>query len=143
MEKLFMSAGIVSVIVLCIVGIAKTPFSDFKKKHSNGYRAIFTGLSIILSIAMCVLDELYILEGSLLSLEFAILICTVFAGVFGSYNAYEGLGAKKLVSIIAEKIKQARDISKHKKAVEYLYKIDDIEEAINILLQRKNNNSEV
>lgn len=144
MEKLFMSAGIVTTIVLCVVGVIKLMFPKFKEKYPNGYKAVFTALCIILSAGLCVLNELYILCGKLLSLDFAILVCAVFAGVFSGYNVYEGLGAKKLVRIIIQKVKQARDISKHKKAVEYLNKIDDIDEAINILSKRKNNqNSEV
>lgn len=144
MEKLFMSAGIVSAIVLCIVGLFKLPFGAFKEKHKNGYKAVFTGLSIVLCIGLSILNERYILHGSLLSLDFAILICAVFAGVFGSYNAYEGLGAKKLVETIVCKIKEAREIASHDKAKKYLNKIVDIEEAINILEDRKKKqNSEV
>lgn len=144
MEKLFMSAGIVSAIVLCFIGLIKLPFGSFKEKHPNWYRAVFTALSIVLSVGLCVLDELYVLCGQLLSLDFAILVCAVFAGVFGGYNTYEGLGAKQLVKTITENIKQAKEIASHKKAKKYLEKIDDIDEAINILTERKNNkNNEV
>ena len=144
MEKIFMSAGIITAIVLCVVGIAKLPFSSFKEKHPKGYKAVFTGLSLILWIGLSVLNELYILCGKLLSLDFAILICVVFASVFGGYNAYEGLGLKGLVKTIVDKVKEARCLAKNEKAKKYLNKIDDIDEAINILIERKNNqNSEV
>lgn len=144
MEKLFMSAGIVSAIVLCVVGIAKTPFVKFKEKHPKGYKAVFTILSIILSIGLSVLDELYILCGKLLSLDFAILVCAVFAGVFGGYNAYEGLGVKALIKTIINNIKKARDMSTNKKAIKYLDKIEDVDMAIAFLEEKKHNqNSEV
>lgn len=139
MEKLFMSAGIVTAIVLCVVGILKLPFGSFKKNHPNWYKAVFASLSIVLSAGLCVLDELYILCGELWSLDFVILVCAVFAGVFGGYNAYEGLGAKQLVKTIIDKLKEAKELSSHKKAIKYLDKIDDIDGAIDILTERKNN----
>lgn len=145
MEKLFMSAGVVATIVLCIVGIVKLPFKSFKEKHPNWYRAIFTIISIVLAIGLSILDELYILCGELLSLDFAILLCVVLAGVFCGYGGvYEGLGLKELVKKIIENVKKARDMSDHKKAIKYLDKIDDIDGAIKMLEERKNNqNGEV
>lgn len=142
MEKLFMSASIVVAIVLCIVGIVKLPFKNLKEKYRNLYKAIFTALSFVLSIVLSILNEVYILCGDVLSVDFAILISTVLAGVFSGYNGiYEGLGLKDLFKKIVENIKKARDISTHKKAIEYLSKIDNIDEAISILEERKNNQS--
>lgn len=144
MEKLFMSAGVVTAIVLCLIGIIKLPFDKFKQNHSNGYKALFTGLSFILAIGLSVLDELYVLCGDIISVDFAILVCVVLTGVFGSYNGiYEGLGLKELVNKLVDNIKKARDMAQSKKAVEYLNKIDDIDNAIKILEERKNNNTEV
>ena len=145
MEKLFMSAGIVVTIVLCLVGIIKLPFKNFKEKHPKIYKAIFTLFSFVFVVVLSVLDELYVLSGSILSVEFAILICAVFAGVFFGYGGiYEGLGLKELVKKLVENIKKARDMSTDKKVVKYLYKIDDIDNAIKILENRKyNQNSEV
>lgn len=142
MEKLFMSAGIVSAIVLCVVGLFKLPFKSFKEKHPKGYKAVFTALSIVLSVVLSILNELYILHGALLSVDFAILMCAVLAGVFSGYNAYEGLGAKQLVKKIFEKIKSAMVIANTKKAKKYLDKIEDIDEAISILTEKKNQKSE-
>ena len=140
MRELFMSAGIVSTIILCFVGIVKLPFKHFKKSHPKWYRAIFTILSIILIVGLSILDEIYILCGKILSVEFAILICTVFAGVFGGYGGvYEGLGIKELVKRIVESIKKARDVSQNKKAIKFLSKIDDIDKAIALLEERKHN----
>lgn len=139
-----MSAGVVAAIVLCVIGIIKLPFDNFKKNHANGYKALFTGLSFILAVGLSILDELYILCGDILSVDFVILVCVVLSGVFGSYNGvYEGLGLKELAKKLVNNIKQARDLSQSKKAVEYLNKIDDIDNAIKILEERKNNNTEV
>lgn len=142
MEKLFMSAGIVVAIVLCFVGIIKLPFDGFKSKHPKRYKAVFTFISIVLAVGLAVLDELYILCGKIWSLDFAILVSVVIAGVFFGYGGvYEGLGLKDLVKKILENLKKARDLSTHKKAIKYLNKIDDIDEAITILNERKNNQS--
>lgn len=145
MEKLFMSASIVVAIVLCIIGIVKLPFKKFKEKHPKFYKAIFTMFSIVLAVCLCIVNEKYILCGKLLSVDFAILICSVLAGVFGGYTAvYEGLGLKELVKKLINNANKAMDMSTHKKAIKYLDKIDDIEEAIALLEERKNhNNNEV
>lgn len=140
MEKVFMSAGLVTAIVLLIVGIVKLPFKNFKKNHPNWYRAVFNSLSIVLAIAFAVFDELYILCGEILSVDFAVLICVVIAGIFGSYSGiYEGLGLKELVKKLIEKAKKAIEMSEHKKAEKYLNKIEDIDEAIKFLEERRNN----
>ena len=88
------------------------------------------------------MNELYIICGSLLSLDFAVLVCVVIAGVFGGYcGVYEGLGPKELVKKLKEKLKQAKEMSKDKKVVKLLNKIDDvnIDNAIALLEERKNN----
>lgn len=106
MEQVFMCASIIVAIILCIVGIVKLPFKTFKEKHPNWYKATFCLLSIILAVVSTIIAELYILNGSLASLDFAVLIITTIAGVFGLYTSYEGLGLKQLVKIIVEKITQ-------------------------------------
>lgn len=142
MEKLFMSAGVVSAIVCILIGIIKIPFKHFKNSHPQWYKAIFTSLTFIFAVGLSVIDELYILCGGLLTVDFAILVCVVLSGVFGSYNGvYEGLGVKELVKKLINNMKIARDLSQNKKAVEYLNKIDDIEMAINVLEERKKNNN--
>lgn len=139
MEKLFMSASIVVAIVLCVIGIIKLPFKKMKNNHPKTYKAIFTLFSVLIATGLCVLDEMYILCGELLSLDFAILVCAVMAGVFGGYNGvYEGLGLKELVKKIIENVKKARDIAVSKKAIKYLNKIENVEEAISFLEERKN-----
>lgn len=139
MEKLFMSAGIVTAIVLCVVGILKLPFKKFKSSHSKLYKALFTSISFFLSIGLSALNELYILGGNVLSVDFAILLSVVIAGVFCGYGGvYEGLGLKELVKKLIENVKEARDISENNKVVEFLNKIENIDEAIKILEERKN-----
>lgn len=140
MEKLFMSAGIVIAIVLGIVGIVKLPFKSFKEKHPQCYKTVFTLLTFVLAIGLAILDEIYILEGALLSLDFVVLITTILAGVFGTYNGvYEGLGLKELMKIITENTKKAKELAKDRKVVEFLNKIEDINKAIALLEERKNN----
>lgn len=141
MEKMFMSAGVVTAIVLCVMGILKLPFKKFKNSHSIWFKAIFTILSLAFSVGLSIVNQLYIIEGELLSVDFAILISVVIAGVFCGYNGvYEGLGLKDLVKTIVQNIKIARSLAENKKVVEYLNKIDDIDTAIKILETRKNNN---
>lgn len=140
MEKLFMSAGIVAAIVLLFVGIIKLPFKKFKETHAKWYKAVFTITSLFLSVGLSVVNELYILCGELLSFDFVILVCAVMAGVFCGYGGvYEGLGIKELVKRLTEKVKEALELSAHKKAVKYLNKIEDVEAAIKILEERKEN----
>lgn len=141
MEKLIMSASIVVTIVLCVVGIVKTPFKNFKNNHANIYKSIFTLFSFVLSICLSVLNEKYILNGKIISVDFLILVFVVLTGVFGSYNGiYEGLCVKELAKKIIENIKKAKEISINKKAVKYLNKIEDIDGAIRLLNERKYNN---
>lgn len=137
MEKLYMSAGVVVAIVLCIVGIIKLPFKSFKVNHPIGYKSVFTTCSFILSICLSILDELYILCGNIISIDFIILLSTVLAGVFAGYGGiYEGLGLKDLMKKLNENIRKAKEIAQDKKAVELLNKID-IDKALSIIEERK------
>lgn len=138
MEKTFVSAAVVSTIVLCVVGIVKLPFSKFKETHANAYKIIFTCVSFILAVVLSIIDELFILCGELLTFDFAVLVCVVLSSVFFGYNGvYEGLGLKELVKKLVGKIKEARDLAQNKKFVEYLKKIDDIDNAIRTLEEIK------
>lgn len=143
MEKFFMSAGLVSTIVLCLVGIIKMPFKKFKANHKNLYKTIFTLLSYVLAVGLAIVDELFILSGKLLSVEFAFLIITVIGFVTVGYNLYEGTQLKTLVGKIVDKMKQAKVLTKDKKVVKYLDKAikclesEGIDKAISILEQKK------
>ena len=138
METIYMNAGLIATIVLCIVGLLKLPFKTFKAKHPIGYKAVFTSLSIVLCIGLAVLDEIFIIGGELLSFNFIALVCAVFAGVSTSYISYEGLGVKDLVKKINTSIKTAKVQANDKKVVEFLNNIEDIDKAIKILIERKN-----
>lgn len=104
MKEVFMCAGIITAIILCFVGIIKLPFKSFKEKHPNWYTVTFYLVSAVLSVVAPIISQLYILNGSLASTEFAILLITTIAGVFGLYSTYEGTKFKKLVRIIIDKI---------------------------------------
>jgi hypothetical protein len=130
---------------LLVVGILKLPFDNFKAKHPKWYKAIFTLISIILSTALSVIDEIYILCGGLFTIDFAILICVVFCGVFCGYGGvYEGLGLKELVKKLVSNLKVAKDLSNDKRFKKKLNKIEDVDKAIAYLEEMKNNqNNEV
>lgn len=120
------------------------PFNDFKNTHPKIYKAIFTIFTFILSVALSILDELFILCGQLVSLDFAILIVAVISGVFGCYNGiYEGLGLKELVNKLVDNIKKARDTTTDKKVYDFLNNIEDIDKAIRILEERKSANEDI
>jgi len=145
MEKLFMSAGVVVAIILCLIGIIKLPFGNFKTKYPKAYKAIFTVISFVFVVGLCLLDELYILNGKILSIDFVVLLCASFAGVFFGYGGiYEGLGLKQLVKKLVENIKKARNLATSKKVVKYLDKIEDLDKAILFLEEKRNQrNNEV
>lgn len=104
MKEVFMCASIITAIILCVVGIAKLPFKKFKEKHPKWYRAVFCTLSLVLAVAGPVVSQLFILNGSLKSTEFVVLVVTTIAGVFGLYTSYEGLGLKTLVQKVVSKV---------------------------------------
>lgn len=108
MGKEIMCASIITAIILCIVGIIKVlpPCLSFKEKHPKWYKGIFYGMSLILAAAFPILSELYILNGSLASVNFIVLIFTTIAGVFGLYTSYEGLGLKELVKKLVSKVSE-------------------------------------
>ena len=106
MKEAIMCASIMAAIILCFVGIVKLPFKTFKEKYPKWYKAVFCVVSLLLAIGLPFIAEVYILNGSIQSAEFLVLIFTTIAGVFGLYTSYEGLGLKQLVKIIIEKITQ-------------------------------------
>lgn len=108
MGKEIMCASIITAIILCIVGIIKVlpPCLSFKEKHPKWYKGIFYSMSLILAAVFPILSELYILNGSLASVNFIVLIFTTIAGVFGLYTSYEGLGLKELVKKLVSKVSE-------------------------------------
>lgn len=141
MENLFMSAGIIVSIVLTLTGILKLPFKKFKNIHAKGFKAVFTILSLILSVGLAIVNQLFILNKELCSVDFAILICVVISGVFCGYGGvYEGLGIKDGIKKLFENIKKAILVSKNDKLIKDIDKIDNIDEVIKILLEKKSQN---
>lgn len=106
MQEVFMCASIITAIILCVVGIAKLPFKNFKEKHSIGYRVVFYSLSLVLAVVGPIISQLFILNGNLNSTEFIVLLVTTIAGVFGLYSTYEGTALKVLVQKIISKISE-------------------------------------
>ena len=104
-EEILVSVTSLATIILCIVGFAKLPFSKFKEKHPNWYKATFFILSLILIVGGSILVELCILGGSLASLDFACLILGTAIAVIGGYEAYESLPLKELAHKAVEAIK--------------------------------------
>ena len=105
MREVLMSAGTIATIVLFLVGLVKLPFKSFKEKHPHWYKATFYLLSLVLSVALPILSQKYILGGSLTSLDFLIHILMTTAIVFGGYAGYEGVGLKKMCNIAVANIK--------------------------------------
>lgn len=115
--RIFMSAGIMVTIVLTVVGLLKLPFKKFKEKHPKGYKAVFTIMTMILSVGLCVIDQLLIEKAELISFNFATLVCATLAGVFGTYNGiYEGLSVKELFKKLSDSIKNWLAVAKQNNA---------------------------
>lgn len=93
--NLLMYSGILSGIVLALVGLIKSPFIRFKEKKF--YKPFFTALTIVLVIVSCVVCELFIIEGKLFSLGMAYLTLMTLGGTMVTYNGiYEGFKVKEL-----------------------------------------------
>lgn len=123
MKEAFTCASIIASIILCLVGILKLPFKSFKVKHPKIYRVTFYGVSLVLSIVAPIISQLFILNGELASVEFAVLISATVAGVFGLYTTYEGTQLKTLVKTLVEKTSQLIAQSKDKKLEETAKKV--------------------
>lgn len=114
MEFTFMIAGIITSIVLAFVGIVKTPLLKYKSK--KWFKPILTLISLIVMVGASVVGQIYIIEKPLLSLDFAILVTMVFAGVSFGYNGiYEGFKIKDLVKKLFENLKNAKNASPESK----------------------------
>ena len=103
--NLLMYSGILSGIVLALVGIIKSPFIKFKEKKF--YKPFFTALTIVLVVASCVVCELFIIEGQLFSLGMAYLTFMTLGGTMVTYNGiYEGFKVKELFKKLFALIKK-------------------------------------
>lgn len=116
MEAILVNAGIMTTIILSLVGIVKLPFKKFKEKHPKAYKATFTLLSIVLTLVVCLINQAFILSLPLFTTGFAVMLLSTFAGVFTLYSSYEGLRLKELVGRLVNAIKEARAKAKATKA---------------------------
>ena len=133
MEAILMSAGIMTAIILSVVGLVKLPFNKFKEKHPKWYKAVFTMLSIVLTIGACLINQAFVLNSDkLFNTNFVIMLLSTFAGVFGLYLSYEGLGAKELFRRLLEAIKNRRASAPESKLSKYIDKVG-IDVALNII----------
>lgn len=123
MKELLMSAGTIASIVLCLVGIIKTPFKSFKEKHPTAYKIVFYILSLILSVGLPILAALFIMEMPVLSWYFSILEVGTIAGVFFGYTTYESTGLKKGLGKLCTKIKTLFDRYSDKKLPKTIEKL--------------------
>lgn len=93
--ELIMYSSILSAIILCLVGLIKLPFKPFKGK--NFYKAGLTLLTIVITLGMCVICELFIIGESIWSIGMIYLTLITFGEVMLTYNGvYEGFGVKQI-----------------------------------------------
>lgn len=128
-----MQAGIISLIILAIVGILKLPFGTFKQKHPKSYRATITLATLILIVISVIINQLYIVEQPLRTYDTLILLFAVVTGVFITYNGiYEGLALKQLFSKLSENIKRLKEKNPENKLTKLVNKLG-VESSINII----------
>ena len=130
MKEAFTCAGILTAIILCIVGIAKLPFKKFKAKYPKLYKVVFYGLSLVLSVVCPIVTQVCILGAALKSVEFAILIGFTFVGVFFGYTSYEGTQLKVLAKTLAEKLKELFANYNVKKYTKLAEKVNEVNQKL-------------
>ena len=123
MEVALMDAGIISGIVLTLVGILKLPFNKFKTNHPKSYRFTFYFLSLVLSVSLSVLAQLYVVCGTVMSTEFLMMTISTIAFVFGGYSTYENTALKNLVKKLVSSLKTLGDKHGESKAVKNVKKL--------------------
>lgn len=132
MEAILMNAGIITAIILCVIGIIKLPFDSFKEKHPKGYKATFTIVSLVLTFGACLINQAFILSQPLFNTNFISTLLSTYAGVFVSYHSYEGLGLKELLKRLLNAIKNLRNSAPQSKLSKYIDKVG-IDVALNII----------
>lgn len=136
MEAILMSAGIITAIILSVVGLIKLPFNNFKKKYPKAFKATFTLLSIVITFGACLINQAFILEQPLFNTNFVIMLLSTYAGVFGLYLSYEGLGAKELVKRLLTSIKSLKANAPESKFAKCVDKIG-VDKAFSLLAEKK------
>lgn len=133
MEAILMSVGVMTVIILSVVGLLKLPFKGFKEKHPKWFKATFTLLSIGLTFGVCLINQAFVLNSEkLFNLEFMVVLIFTYAGVFVSYSSYEGLGLKELKNRLFNSIKNIKSTAPESKLAKYIDKVG-IDAALNII----------
>ena len=133
MEAILVSAGIMTTIILSLVGLIKLPFNSFKVKHPKAYKATFTVLSIALTFGTCLINQAFVLNSKVLfDTNFVITLLSTYAGVFGLYLSYEGLGAKDLFKRLLNALKNIKSKAPESKLSKYIDKVG-IDAALNII----------
>ena len=123
MKEILMDAGIIAGAVLAVVGLFKLPFKKFKTNHPKTFKFVFYFLSIILSVGLSVLAQLYIVCANLWSTDFVMLVISTVAFVFGGYGTYESTSLKVLVKKIALSFKAIGIRHSESKVVKKLEKL--------------------
>lgn len=127
-----MTAGILTSIILVVVGALKAPLIK-RFKGAKWYKPVLTTITIVLTLGVPVLAQVYILEGALISFDCLTLIAATMAGVFGSYNlVYEGLSVKDGVKRLMLKVKELRAVSPENKFIKKFTKLVDSAQGIDI-----------
>ena len=123
MKEIIMDAAAVSSIVLAIVGLIKLPFKKFKTNHPKSFRFVFFFLSLLLTGALCVLTQTYIVCGTLLSSDFIMLLISAAMFVFGGYSTYENTSLKALARKIVCSFKNFRSRHQESRVVKKMEKL--------------------
>ena len=93
--ELIMYSTILASIILCVVGLVKLPFKQYKGKAI--YKALLTLLTIGFTIGACFICEAFIIGESVWSIGCLYLVLLTFGEVMLSYNGiYEGFGLKSI-----------------------------------------------
>lgn len=124
MEKILMASGILTGIILSIVGIFKLTIKKYKEK--GWYKPLLTAITLILTLGVCLLCEIYILELPILSWSCLILVLATIAEVFVSYNGvYEGFKLKDFIHNLITNWQNLKNLSPEAKAVKAVEKVED------------------
>lgn len=106
MKEIIMNASIIAAIIVVGIGLIKSPLIKYKEKA--WYKPLLTIITIVLTLGLCVLDQLYILKDGLLTWNFVILIAITFGEIYSTYHlVYEGIIKNPLHNLI-DKIKAAK-----------------------------------
>ncbi len=143
-EKVFMDVTYLSAVILALVGVAKMPFKAFKQKHPKWYRATFFLLSLVLVVGGSIIAQLFIIEGSLASVNFALLILGTGFIVFGGYTGYESANLKGGIKKLVNKFKAWLSLHANSKIAKFVkkYGLDRIN-AIGSTIEIKTVNTEI